>query len=114
MKRIAKWKFLLIYLLITFSLLLPITQIEFSEGLTSTHTLYYGDYYYIYWTANHGPPSYISWSFSSRNTYVGIEVWVFEDANFALFDNGHSAEGYQLSNGGYYYDSGQFTLPFED
>ncbi|MBK5115214.1 MAG: zinc ribbon domain-containing protein [Candidatus Heimdallarchaeota archaeon] len=90
-------------------------------GLTVIHgkeysrTLSYGEYFYVS-KDNMGEAASIQWSFAGSNSLVGIQVWVLDAVNFAIFQvNPLSASGYQLSDGSYYSHSGEFNIPsFDD
>jgi len=74
--------------------------------------LYYEDWEGFWWIAEGNDE--IDWSFSGSNTFVGVDVFAVDYDNYYNFYNGYSYTYYSLSNGGYYADSGTFTVPYSD
>lgn len=105
-----KKQLLLLCLLVLFGMA---TSVQ-AEPLTSkAATLDYDEYVALYQNdAEKGGT--IEWSFEGSNDYVGIEVWMFTVSEYNAFISGNSANGYQLSDGEYYIDSGTFTIPTSD
>ena len=63
-------------------------------------TLNYGEYYHVFTKRNMDNTTSIYWSFEGSNILVGIEVWIFDENNFTLFQSDtSSASGFQQSDG---------------
>ncbi|MBN1329421.1 MAG: zinc ribbon domain-containing protein [Candidatus Heimdallarchaeota archaeon] len=76
-------------------------------------TLNYLYYYYFFSEGKMDTSGSIYWSFTTSN-YVVLEVWVLNDANYDIYATGGQATGYLVSDTVNYFDSGTFSIPYED
>ncbi|NHJ31604.1 MAG: hypothetical protein FK732_01960 [Asgard group archaeon] len=90
--------------LLTLALSISLYTITTSNVVAKDYqaTLSYGEYYHVAYKRTLDNTSSIEWSFTGTSTSVGIEVWVFNDVNFTIFQGDTTSDdGYQLSDGSY-------------
>lgn len=99
-------------LLVLFSFTIPFfTNIGLAQAKSYQVILSYGEYFYASSGRSIDETGSIDWSFSGSNAIIGIEVWVLDETNFALFQaDSPSAVGYEQSDGSYYSDSGSWNV----
>ncbi|MHA1775941.1 MAG: Loki-CTERM sorting domain-containing protein [Promethearchaeota archaeon] len=94
------------------------TMLTYSGSITYN---YFNGYYvgynswrYTYFLDPLADGIMVDWEFTGSNTYVGITAMAMDDEQYWDFSNGYSYTYYSLSSGGYWSDSGRFTIPYED
>ncbi|MHA1720604.1 MAG: PKD domain-containing protein [Promethearchaeota archaeon] len=79
---------------------------------TYASVLDYGDYISNYGWANGGDIK--NWNFEGTNSHIGVIVRIMDSANYNNFQNSLTYSYYEVSDGSYYGDSGEFTVPYQD
>jgi len=102
----------MIGLLVLFSLtVLFFTNLGLAQGKSYQVTLSFSEYFSVSSGRTMDETGSIDWSFSGSNIVVGINVWILDETNFALFEaDNPSAVGYEQSDGSYYSDSGSWNV----
>ncbi|MCE7744322.1 MAG: hypothetical protein GPJ52_04215 [Candidatus Heimdallarchaeota archaeon] len=85
------------------------------EAKSYQTTLSYGEHYQISSIRNMDNSSSIEWSFTGTSNSTGIEVWIFDENNYTLFQTSNiTTSGFQQSDGTHYDDSGTWSVGYTD
>ncbi|NHJ48584.1 MAG: hypothetical protein FK733_12435 [Asgard group archaeon] len=92
-------------------ILLVFSSASLVSGISSTETLFYGEYFYLESDDTLSRWSSISWSFTKTNPSITITVVALSESNFQKFADGFIYFGHTLSDVSDDKRSGTFDIP---